>query len=82
MAVLAYQFPSLKAMRLFAILKRKPLYYKVAHRTGSHRKMTSSQGYPDIEFAFHDKMTIPGRMVRKILVIDVGLSEQEAIFLL
>lgn len=34
--------------------------------------------YPPVTIAFHDKATIPGSHVRKILVQDVGLSEHEA----
>ncbi|MHC9539180.1 MAG: hypothetical protein AB9903_06640 [Vulcanimicrobiota bacterium] len=79
---MAYLFPSLKARRVFAILKRKPLCYKVIYKAGSHRKMTSHSGYPDLEFAFHDKVTISGSIVRKILLYDVGLTEQEAINLI
>jgi hypothetical protein len=31
-----------------------------------------------LTFAFHDGATIPGGLVRKILVRDVGLDEEEA----
>jgi hypothetical protein len=34
--------------------------------------------HPPFTFAFHDKATIPGGLVRKILVRDVGLDEEEA----
>jgi hypothetical protein len=37
-----------------------------------------SPGYPPLTFAFHDKATIPAGLVRKILVRDVGLAEDEA----
>ena len=37
-----------------------------------------SPSYPPITISFHDKLTIPGSHVRKILVQDVGLSEMEA----
>ena len=37
-----------------------------------------SPHYPPLTFAFHDKATIPGGLVRKILVRDVGLAEDEA----
>jgi hypothetical protein len=35
-------------------------------------------GPPPLTFAFHDKATIPAGLVRKILVPDVGLAEDEA----
>jgi hypothetical protein len=34
--------------------------------------------YPPLTFAFHDNATIPAGLVRKILVRDVGLAEDEA----
>jgi len=37
-----------------------------------------AEGRPALTFAFHDKDTIPGGMVRKILVDQVGLDEAEA----
>ncbi len=70
-------FPSLKAKRLLAILERAPLSYHVARQSGSHRRM-ESPSHPPLTFAFHDKATIPAGLVRKILVRDVGLAEDEA----
>jgi len=70
-------FPSMKAKRLLAVLERKPLGYRVARQSGSHRRMESPD-YPPLTFAFHDKATIPAGLVRKILVRDVGLVEDEA----
>ena len=70
-------FPSVKAKRLLAILKRKPLGYRVTRQSSSHRRM-EAPGYPPLTFAFHDKATIPAGLVRKILVRDVGLAEDEA----
>ena len=35
-------------------------------------------GRPPLTFAFHDKATIPSGLVRKVLVKDVGLAEDEA----
>jgi predicted RNA binding protein YcfA (HicA-like mRNA interferase family) len=71
------QFPSMKAKRLLALLERKPLGYRVARRAGSHRRL-ESPGRPPLTFAFHDNATIPSGLVRKILVRDVGLAEDEA----
>ncbi len=70
-------FPSLKAKKLLAVLERSPLNYRVARRSGSHRRMQSPD-YPPLTFAFHDKATIPAGLVRKILTGDVGLAEDEA----
>ncbi len=72
------RFPSLKAQQLLAVLMRKPLEYEVTRRSGSHRTLESKHGYPRLGFAFHDGITVPPGAVRKILMDDVGLSEQEA----
>lgn len=71
------QLPSMKAKRLLAVLERKPLNYRVKRQSGSHRRM-EAPGRPPLNFAFHDKATIPSGLVRKILVKDVGLAEDEA----
>lgn len=75
-------FPSLRAKKLLRVLKRKPLRYQVVEQTGSHRKLESAEGYPAINFAFHDKDEVPPGLVRQILVQRVGLSEQEALELI
>ncbi len=70
-------FPSMKAKQLLAILERRPLGYRVTRQSGSHRRMESA-AYPPLIFAFHDKATIPAGLVRKILVRNVRLAEDEA----
>jgi len=76
-----YRFPSIKAKKLLAILERKPLSYRVARQTGSHRRLRSP-AYPPVTFAFHDNVTVPPWTVSKILLRDVGLGEDEALKLL
>jgi predicted RNA binding protein YcfA (HicA-like mRNA interferase family) len=71
------RFPSLKAQQLLSILTSKPLCYVVVRQRGSHRRL-EAEGRPALTFAFHDKATIPGGMVRKVLVSQVGLDEDEA----
>jgi predicted RNA binding protein YcfA (HicA-like mRNA interferase family) len=61
---------------------RKPLEYRIDRQKGSHRRLKSDQGFPDLTFSFHDGVTIPPGAVRKILTRDVGLSEQDALKLL
>jgi predicted RNA binding protein YcfA (HicA-like mRNA interferase family) len=70
-------FPSLKARQLLAVLKRSPLSYRVVRQSGSHRRL-ESPAYPPLTFALHDKATIPAGLVRKVLVREVGLAEDEA----
>jgi predicted RNA binding protein YcfA (HicA-like mRNA interferase family) len=48
---------------------------------GSHRRLESTSGYPPLGFSWHDSVTISRRHVRKVLVDDVGLSEEEALTL-
>lgn len=61
-----------------AVLQRQPLAYRVVHTTGSHRKLKSPNGYPDVDFVFHDRDEVPPGLVRQMLVKRVGLSEGEA----
>lgn len=61
-----------------ALLQREPLAYEIVRQRGSHRRLRSRNGHPDIGFSFHTSVTIPGGLVRKLLVGDVGLSEDEA----
>jgi len=73
----AHRFPSIKAKRLLRLLEGKPLRYRVVRQSGSHRRLRSPD-YSPLTFAFHDNATVSGRVVRKILVRGVGLSEAEA----
>ena len=74
-------FPSMKARDLLAIITRAPLDYRVVRQKGSHRRLLSDS-YPPLTFAFHDRRTLAPGLVRKILVRDVGLGEEEALKLL
>jgi predicted RNA binding protein YcfA (HicA-like mRNA interferase family) len=74
-------FPAIKAKKLLATLQRDPLNYRVARQSGSHRRLVAEH-YPPLTFAFHDNQTIAPGLVRKILVRDVGLAEDEALRLL
>lgn len=67
----------MKAKRFLAVLERKPLNYRVAGQTGSHRRLLSPD-YPPLVFAFHDRETVRPPIVRKILLRDVGLAEGQA----
>jgi len=57
---------------------REPLNYQVARQKGSHRKLTSTAGYPSFTFSWHDRVTIPGGLVKEILTERVGLTESDA----
>ena len=74
-------FPSMKAKQLLAVLMREPLGYRVVRQKGSHRHL-AAPGRPPVIYAFHDRHTVPPGRVRKILVDQVGLDEQEALDLL
>lgn len=63
---------------MLAILQREPLAYEITRQNGSHRKLESRNGYPPLGFSFHDRATIPPGLVRKILVQDIGLTEDQA----
>lgn len=71
----------MKAAKLQSLLEAK-LGYSVKAQKGSHKKMASESGYPQLTFAFHGGAEIPPGLVRKILVKDVGLDADAAAQLL
>lgn len=74
-------FPSMKARQLLALLMREPLGYRVVRQRGSHR-ILAAPGRRRFVFAFHGRQSIPPRIVRDVLVNQVGLEEQDALDLL
>lgn len=71
------RYPSMKWPELRRILERAPLGYRVTRQSGSHKTM-EADGRPMLHLAFHDSQELPGGLIRKILLKDVGLSDQEA----
>jgi len=65
----------MKASRLLRVLEREPLAYRIVRQRGSHRLLESTNGYPDLRFSFHDRVEFGPTIVRKVLVKDVGLTE-------
>lgn len=70
----------MKAADLLRLLE-KDLGYEIARQNGSHRRL-KAEGRPPLTFAFHLNVSLPGGVVKKVLVKDVGLSETEATDLL
>ncbi|WP_139200602.1 type II toxin-antitoxin system HicA family toxin [Curtobacterium sp. MMLR14_010] len=54
------------------------LGYTVARQSGSHRRM-KCEGRPPLTFAFHDSASLPPGLVKKVLMQDAGLSEDQAL---
>ena len=72
------EWPALRWPQLRRVLTRAPLLYRIVRQTGSHLKLESASGYPQLHLAYHDRSEIPGGQVRRILVDGVGLTENEA----
>lgn len=70
----------MKAGTLERLLSRELGYY-VDSQNGSHKKLRSSEGYPNLLFAFHVSQEIPPGLIRKILLKDIGLELERAIAL-
>ena len=70
-------FPAMRGRDMLAVLLRRPLEYGVVRQNGSHRQLRAA-GRPPLTFAFHDNASIPPSLVRKILMSDIGLDEDEA----
>lgn len=71
------RFPSMRWPQLERILTRHPLNYTITRQNGSHRTL-DAPGRPTLRLSFHDRQELPGGLVRKILVQDIGLTEDEA----
>lgn len=56
-------WPATKARRVLAALLR--LGWRVKRQTGSHRLLTR-MGWPDYEFAFHDRDELGPKILRRI----------------
>ena len=70
-----YSWPSMKAKKLRALLRG--LGYHKVRGQGSH-EVLHAEGRPRIVYAFHSSATIPGGLVRNILVKQAGLTLDEA----
>lgn len=70
-----YSWPSMKAKKFRALLRS--LGYRKLRGQGSH-EVLHADGRPQIVYAFHSGATIPGGLVRNILVKQVGLTLDEA----
>jgi predicted RNA binding protein YcfA (HicA-like mRNA interferase family) len=70
------KFPRLKCRQLLTLLKR--LGYTVDWQTGSHRQM-SADGRKRITLSYPEGADVPPGVIRKNLVDQAGLSEDEAI---
>jgi predicted RNA binding protein YcfA (HicA-like mRNA interferase family) len=75
------QYPSIRWPKLSRVLEAEPLGYRVTRQAGSHRTL-EADGRPTLHLSFHDRQEIPSGLVRKILIQDVGLTDDEALALL
>ena len=66
-------WPASKARRVLAALER--IGWRVERQRGSHRLLTRA-GWPDYEFAFHDRDEIGPRMLARIAK-ETGLSPKD-----
>jgi predicted RNA binding protein YcfA (HicA-like mRNA interferase family) len=59
------------------VLRRAPLRYEVVRQGGGHRVL-EAEGRGRVVMTHHDSQTLPSGVVRRILVDQAGLSEDEA----
>jgi predicted RNA binding protein YcfA (HicA-like mRNA interferase family) len=70
------RWPSISGRRLAAIIVR--LCGEPERRSGSHRVFRSPRTGRTFVFAYHDRESVHGSQVRRILTTDVGLTADEA----
>jgi hypothetical protein len=63
--------------RKFRTLLTRQLSYTVVRSTGSHKTL-KADGRPNVTFAFKDSQELAPNQVWKVLIRDVGLTEDEA----
>lgn len=68
----------MRAKAVYRILTREPLNYTLSRRAGSHRRL-KAEGRPPITWAYHDSHTLSPGELRRVLVQQVGLEEDEAL---
>ena len=74
MAIPAARFPVLKAREVLRILAK--IGYEQERQRGSHRKLVAPGRLP-IGFAFHDRIEVPPRALRHMLVERARLTDEE-----
>ena len=74
------EFPSLKATKLLQILKKELGYtvVKGSRKSGGSHCCLVAEGRKQIRWAFHNKVNIPPRSVKAVLVDQAGLTVEEA----
>jgi predicted RNA binding protein YcfA (HicA-like mRNA interferase family) len=68
------KWPSLRGAALARIIEKH--CGAPQRRSGSHRRYKGK--HRDFTFAFHDRAEVTGKIVRRVLIEDVGLSPDEA----
>jgi predicted RNA binding protein YcfA (HicA-like mRNA interferase family) len=67
----------MKVRAFLAVLAAEPLGYRIVRQTGSHR-ILEAPGRRRLVVAFHGR-EVPSHLVRRILVVEAGLTVEEAL---
>jgi predicted RNA binding protein YcfA (HicA-like mRNA interferase family) len=68
------RFPSMRGAALDRIVRK--LCGDPIRQKGSHRTFQGRNG--QFTFAYHDGAEVSGSIVRRVLIVDIGLSPEEA----
>jgi predicted RNA binding protein YcfA (HicA-like mRNA interferase family) len=71
----------MKAGKFLSVLTREPLNYEITRQSGSHRTL-EAPGRPKLLWSYSDTASVPPGVIRKYLVKQIGLSEDQALALL
>lgn len=75
--MMASPWPAHKAGHVLKKILMKQLGYRRARQSGSHVTLVAD-GRPAITWAYHNGQTVPPRVLRDILVNQVGLTMDQA----
>lgn len=71
-------WPSMKATKLKQILRKKLGYHPIPKSGEGSHTWLEAEGRPRIRWAFHNKVNVPPKDVRGVLVKQAGLTIEEA----
>lgn len=72
------KFPSLNAKIFYRILTSQPLNYYLKRRVAGSHRILYAEGRQMINFSWHDNDEISGHIIKKILINNAKLTEEQA----
>jgi predicted RNA binding protein YcfA (HicA-like mRNA interferase family) len=72
------KFPSLNAKIFYRILTSQPLNYYLKRKVAGSHRILHAEGRHMINFSWHDSDEISGHIIKRILINNAKLTEEQA----